>query len=148
VTIVTKISGKWEKSYTEVTMTNNPYAIHEPAKDKPDEIEIPPNGTSLDLLQAVYRRSDLPLTTRMRAAIAALNYELPRLAVTAQITDQDIATVLDRRIAHYQELQRANGSKLIEAKVEAEPVEPESIEVKPPTPSQRYRIYSRFNRRF
>ena len=92
---------------------------------KPDEIEIPPNGNSLDLLQAVYRRRDLPLTTRMRAAIAALNYELPRLAVTAQITDQDIATVLDRRIAHYQELQRANGSKLIEANklIEAEPVE-------------------------
>jgi hypothetical protein len=114
---------------------------------KPDEIEIPPNGNSLDLLQAVYRRSDLPLTTRMRAAIAALNYELPRLAVTAQITDQDIATVLDRRIAHYQELQRANGSsKLIEAK--AEPVEPEPIEVKPPTPTSRYRVFSRFNRRF
>src|SRR6516225_1073972 len=80
------------------------------------EIEIPPNGTSLDLLRAVYRSSSLPLTTRMRAAIAALNYELPRLAVTAQITEHDIATVLDRRIAHYQQLQRANGSsKLIEA---------------------------------
>jgi hypothetical protein len=114
---------------------------------EPAEIEIPPNGTSLDLLQAVYRRSDLPLTTRMRAAIAALNYETPRLAVQALITEQDIATVLDRRIAHYQELQRANGSsKLIEA--EAEPIETEPIEVKPPTPTQRYRVFSRFQRRF
>ena len=113
------------------------------------EIEIPPNGNSLDLLQAVYRRSDLPLTTRMRAAIAALNYELPRLQVTAQITENDIATVLDRRIAHYQELERANGaSKIIEAKVEAEPVELEPIEIKPPTPAPRYRVYSRFQRRF
>ena len=114
---------------------------------KPDEIEIPPNGNSLDLLQAVYRRSDLPLTTRMRAAIAALNYELPRLAVTAQITDQDIATVLDRRIAHYQELQRANGSKLIEANklIEAEPVEAEpEIEVKPQMPRIADRRFRRF----
>jgi hypothetical protein len=116
--------------------------------NKPHEIEIPRNGNSLDLLQAVYRLSDLPLTTRMRAAIAALNYELPRLAVTAQITENDIAAVLDRRIAHYKELQRANGSsKLIEAKAEPEP-EPEPIEVKPPTPTSRYRVFSRFNRRF
>jgi hypothetical protein len=119
-------------------------------EDKPNEIEIPPNGNSLDLLRAVYRRSDLPLTTRMRAAIAALNYESPRLQVTAQISENDIATVLDRRIAHYRELQRANGSsKLIEAKVEsAEVIEAEPIEVKPPTPTSRYRVFSRFNRRF
>ena len=112
-----------------------------------DEIEIGPNGNSLDLLRAVYRRSDLPLTTRMRAAIAALNYELPRLQVTAQITEHDFAAVLERRIAHYQQLQRANASKLIEAKVEAEPEEPE-IEVKPPTPTSRYRVFSKFQRRF
>jgi hypothetical protein len=115
-----------------------------------DEIEIPLNGNSLDLLRAVYRCSDLPLTTRMRAAIAALNYELPRLQVTAQISENDIATVLDRRIKRLQEMRllEANGNKVVGAEVEAEPVEPEPIEVKPPTPSQRYRIYSRFNRRF
>jgi hypothetical protein len=116
---------------------------------KPDEIEIPPNGNSLDLLQAVYRRSDLPLSTRLRAAIAALNYELPRLQVTAQITENDIATILDRRIAHYQELERANGNstKVIEASkvIEAEPV---AVEVKLPTPTSRYRVFSWFQRRF
>ena len=56
--------------------------------------------------------------------------------------------VLDRRIAHYEELQRANGSKIIEAKAEAEPPEAEPIEVKPPTPTSRYRVFSRFQRRF
>jgi hypothetical protein len=131
----------------------NPVALieaHQKRVDKMNgEIEIPPNGTSLDLLQAVYRRSDLPLTTRMRAAIAALNYELPRLAVTAQISESDFATVLDKRIAHYQALQRANGSsKLIEATAEPIEAEPEPIEVKPPTPTSRYRVFSRFNRRF
>ena len=117
--------------------------------NKPGEIEIPPNGTSLDLLQAVYRRTDLPLTTRMRAAGLALPHEHPKLAVQALITEQDIAAVLDKRIAHYQALQRANGSsKLIEATAERIGAEPEPIEVKPPTPTSRYRIFSRFNRRF
>lgn len=115
---------------------------------KPDEIEIPPNGNSLDLLRAVYCRSDLPLTTRLRAAIAALNYEMPRLAVTAQVSEGDFATLLDRRLKRLAEmrLREANGAgKQIEAKVDAEPV---PIEVKPPTPTSRYRVYSRFQRRF
>jgi hypothetical protein len=103
------------------------------------------NGNrALEFLQAVYTDDELPLLTRVRVAIACLPFETPKLAVQALITETDIATVLDRRIAHYQALQRANGSsKLIEAK--AEPVEPEPIEVKPPTPTSRYRA---FNRRF
>jgi hypothetical protein len=101
------------------------------------------------LLKAVYLDPDVPLSVRMRAAIACLPFEIPKLAVQALITEQDIATVLDRRIAHYQELQRANGVKQIEANklIEAEPVEAE-LEIKPPTPTSRYRVFSRFNRRF
>ena len=86
---------------------DDPYAIHEPETPKID---------ALRYLQMIYRDPQLSTGVRMRAAIAALNYETPRLAVQALITEQDIATVLDRRIAHYQELQRANGSKVIEAK--------------------------------
>src|SRR5262249_3438084 len=70
---------------------------------------------SLDLLQAVYRSNDLPLHTRMRAAMAALKHEVPALAVQALITEQDIATVLDRRIANYERM------KLLEAKPIAQP---------------------------
>jgi hypothetical protein len=75
---------------------------------KPDEIEIPPNGTSLDLLQAVYRRSDLPLTTRMRAAIAALPHEVPRLMVSALVNEQSFAEILDRRL---KKLNAMNGNQ-------------------------------------
>jgi hypothetical protein len=124
-------------------MTNDPYAIHEPETAKLD---------ALRYLQLIYRDPQLSTGVRMRAAIAALNYETPRLAVTAQISENDIATVLDRRIKRLEEmrLREANGSKLIEANklIEAEAVEAEPIEVRPPTPSQRYRVYSRFNRRF
>jgi hypothetical protein len=130
-------------------MTNNPYAIHEPPKDNPGEIEIPPNGTSLDLLQQVYKRSDLPLSTRMRAAGLALPHEHPKLAVTGLVTEGDFAQILDKRIAHYQQLQRANNTKLIEASAEPEPDKLiEADEVKP-TPTMNYRAYNgRFNRRF
>ena len=71
---------------------------------KQQEIEIPPDGISLDLLRAVYRSNQLPLTTRMRAAIAALPFESPKLAVTAVVSEQDFATVLDRRLKRIEEM--------------------------------------------
>jgi|SRR5262245_25585411 phage portal protein BeeE len=89
--------------------------IEDEGSKKSQEIEIPSDGISLDLLRAVYRNSSLALTTRMRAAIAALPHEVPRLAVTAQIVDNDIAALLDQRIARYQQMQSANDAKLIEA---------------------------------
>jgi polysaccharide pyruvyl transferase WcaK-like protein len=61
-----------------------------------DRFELEPNATSLTLLQKVYRSPAVALTTRMRAAIAALQFEHPKLAVTATINSGDFADQLDR----------------------------------------------------
>jgi len=80
-----------------------------PRKD-PEAIEIAPNANSLDLLQAVYRNNDLPLHTRMRAAMAALKHEVPALLASAIINESSFAELLERR------LKRLDEMKLIEAK--------------------------------
>ena len=61
-------------------------------------IELPANGTSLDLLQQVYRNPSLPLPTRMRAATAALPHEHPKLAVTTVVNVGDFADQLEKAI--------------------------------------------------
>jgi hypothetical protein len=50
-------------------------------------IDIGPDGQSLDLLQAIYRNVSLPLSTRRSAAVAALPFEFPKLAVTAFVPE-------------------------------------------------------------
>jgi hypothetical protein len=73
--------------------------------EEKDGIEFPPNGTSLDLLQAIYKNAAMPLHTRMRAAISCLQHEHPRLGITAQVTDMnDLAMLLDQRIKRFQEM--------------------------------------------
>ena len=66
---------------------------------KTDEaIELEPTGTSLNLLQAIYRNAAIPLTTRMRAAMAALQFEHPKLAVTANVEAGDFADQLEQAV--------------------------------------------------
>ena len=92
---------------------------------------------ALEFLQAVYTNDDLPLVTRMRAAMACLPFEAPKLAVTAIIdSERDFAVILDRRIKRLQEME---AGKLIEAKPQ-----PNAVEVKPPMPRLADRRYRRF----
>jgi lambda repressor-like predicted transcriptional regulator len=76
---------------------------------------ITDKATSLEFLQAVYCNDQLPLSTRMRAAIAALPFEVPKLAVTAVVSEQDFATLLDRRLKRIEEMK----AKAIEATPQA-----------------------------
>ena len=80
-----------------MTLANNVDAVLDQIEAQ-QTIELPENGTSLDLLQRVYRNPSLPLSTRMRAASAALPHEHPKLAVTAIVTSDDFAIQLDRAI--------------------------------------------------
>ena len=59
----------------------------------------------------------------MRAAIEVLPFTHPKLAVTAQVTENDLATLLDRR------LRRMEEAKLIE-----HAPQPPAVEVKPAMP--------------
>jgi len=70
----------------------------------------------------------------MRAAISALPHEVPRLAVTAMVSEQDFATVLDRRLKRIEEM-KANA-------IEATPViDGEKVDVRlpPVVPDRRFR---------
>jgi len=67
-------------------------------QEKEDEIVLPADGTSLTLLQKIYRSPAVALSTRMRAAIASIQFEHPKLAVTANIQAGDFADQLDRAV--------------------------------------------------
>ena len=101
------------------------------------QFELPPDGTSLTLLQVVYRSAALPLPTRMRAAAIAIPFEHPKLAVTAVIGSDDLAERLDRAIA------RTNGTpKVIEAapiQRELPPTGPRPTPMSAPFPMERHR---------
>ncbi len=64
--------------------------------DEEPEPNIGPAESSLELLQAVYSDPGQPLSRRMRAAIAALPFEHPKLCVTANIQGHGFAAQLER----------------------------------------------------
>jgi len=74
----------------------------------------------LNFLKAVYMDAKLPLSVRMRAAIELLLFTHPKLAVTAMVTENDVATLLDRRLKR---MEAMNGKP-----------QPQTIETKPPLP--------------
>jgi hypothetical protein len=57
-----------------------------------EQVQAPDVGEAEDayeLLRSVYSNSALPIGMRMRAAIEALPFEKPKLAVTAMVSGQE-----------------------------------------------------------
>jgi len=61
-------------------------------------IALPEGALSLDFLQAIYRSASQPLPVRMRAAMAALPFEYPKLAatMTANLSEDEFGNRLER----------------------------------------------------
>lgn len=75
--------------------------------------------TSLEFLRAVYWNDKLPLSVRMRAAMAVLPFEHPKLAVTAVMGGKDFASLLEARLRRGQSmLAKAGPGPMIEARAE------------------------------
>ena len=64
-------------------------ALAKVEREREDRLELPANGTSLTFLQMVYRNANLPLGMRMRAASQAIQFEHPKLAVQASVSEWD-----------------------------------------------------------
>lgn len=70
----------------------------EPPKAEPEVLPLATDGDSLDYLQSIYRDPMQPTGARMHAAIAALPFERPKLAV-AHLDGASLAAQLEDRIA-------------------------------------------------
>jgi hypothetical protein len=75
-------------------------------------IELAPGEISLDLLRRVYRSTQQPMSMRMRAAIEALPFEVPKLSATviATMDGKTFAEALERCIERSQSPPQSNGS--------------------------------------
>jgi predicted membrane GTPase involved in stress response len=80
-------------------------------EEEGERFELEEGATSLKLLQKVYRSPAVALTTRIRAAMAALQFEHPKLAVTATVNAGDFADQLEKAIERSRRV-----SPMIEAK--------------------------------
>jgi len=116
------------------------------APEQDDPLKLDDKALSLDGLQAIYRNPGLPLTTRMRAMIAAIPFESPKLIATAVMNEGSFADLLDRRLKRIEQMKLENKTINGNATVTERTIEPEP-RPSPPMPAPLNRLYSsRFRR--
>jgi hypothetical protein len=103
---------------------------------------------SLRFLQTIYRNPEVPLPVRMRAAMAALPFENPKLAVVATVDgNKDFAFKLDQAVERSRRVLMIEAKPIIEANtnvsseadVSTNTERPLSNGHKPSMPGRRYR---------
>jgi hypothetical protein len=102
---------------------------------------------SLSFLQAIYRNPEVPLPVRMRAAMAALPFENPKLAVVATVDgNKDFAFQLDQAVERTRRVLMIEDKPMIGANTSAnassdttKPQVQVSNGHKPTIPDRRYR---------
>jgi hypothetical protein len=97
-----------------------------------ERFKLEEGATSLNLLQAIYRSPLVALSTRMRAAIAAIQFEHPKLAVTATVEAGDFADRLERALKRSSEVLEA-----VPAPIESKPTT--DVALRPSVPDRRFR---------
>jgi hypothetical protein len=86
-------------------------------------------GTDIDAytyLRQIWNDYLQPVHIRLRAASIGIEFERPRLQVSAQVSNTDFASLLDQRIKRYQEM------KMIQH-------QPQTVEALPRIPDRRFR---------
>jgi hypothetical protein len=99
---------------------------------RPEEIVLGKGATAHELLKIIYQCQNLPLHTRMRAAMACLPFETPKLGITYQASESDFATLLDQRIKRHQLRLVEHQSRLVEH-------QPQQIEAKSRLANHKFR---------
>lgn len=91
----------------------------------PEPDDVLPDIDAHGYLQGVYRGQIKPNGSRMRAAIASLPFELPKLAVVATVRDEDLAERMMKAIEISQKVINGRATQVIEhqpiEKTEAQP---------------------------
>jgi hypothetical protein len=83
-----------------------------PDLSRTEELECIEASSSLDFLRTVYRDPCQPLARRMRAAIAALPFEHPKLSVTASIgSNSGFAARLEAAVARSRKIIEISSSE-------------------------------------
>ena len=78
------------------------------------QIQLSTDATSLEFLQAIYRDPNQPIQRRMRAAMAALPFEKPKLSTVTQFNGNDLADRMLRAIAATNRVIEARPVQVIE----------------------------------
>ena len=86
---------------------------------------------------------ELPLSVRMRAAIELLPFTHPKLAVTAVVSEQDFATVLDRRLKRIEQMKLLEKKTINGNAVFSEMTFDPEPQPAPPMPAPLNRIYDK-----